>query len=672
MYRVAKTAITQTIPSLTPLSMNDIIQLLPDSVANQIAAGEVIQRPSSIIKELVENSLDAGATRIQIIVEDAGKTSVQVIDNGKGMSETDARLSFERHATSKIKDAADLFALTTMGFRGEALASIAAVAQVELRTRRENDELGVQVCIEGSRVTSQESIMCPVGANFLVKNIFFNTPVRRRYLGSNRTELKNIMTEFERIALAHPEISLSIATPEANLLDLPTSNFRQRIVNIFGKSIDKHLLNVQVDTPVVKVVGFVGSPESSKKKGAQQFLFVNGRYMKNVVFAKAVMTAYERLIPDGDQVPFFLQLFVDPGKIDVNIHPTKTEIKFEDSHTIFQILLAAVREALGRFNAIPTIDFDTSAKPEIPLFTNSIDNVQEPRINFNPDFNPFETGSNESSMQGGSKHTPNVSQGNHSTARGQGGVPRPETVMIPRDDFYFTSDNPATSNNDASQESHFYTPSDTTAQQHKENSLFDALPDTERQDWEARSADYLQYKGRYLLTAVETGLLIIDVPRAHTRVLYEEYLQQGKSQSSETQGLLFAHILELSPTHSAIMEAMSEDVEALGFNISHLGGGSFSILGVPSGIEGMDPVKLLQSIVEDAADNFHDTKDQLLHSIALSIAKRTCIPVGQYLTQDEMRDIVARLFQTSNPNITPDGRTILSILPHDSIAAKFR
>lgn len=639
--------------------MNDIIQLLPDSVANQIAAGEVIQRPSSIIKELVENSLDAGATRIQIIVEDAGKTSVQVIDNGKGMSETDARLSFERHATSKIKDAADLFALTTMGFRGEALASIAAVAQVELRTRRECDELGVQICIEGSKVTSQESIMCPVGANFLVKNIFFNTPVRRRYLGADRTELKNIMTEFERIALAHPELSLSISTPQANLLDLPASNFRKRIVNIFGKNIDKHLLNVNVDTPIVQIVGFVGSPESSKKKGAQQFLFVNGRYMKNVAFAKAIMTAYERLIPEGDQVPFFLQLFVDPGRIDVNIHPTKTEIKFEDSHTIFQILLASVREALGKFNAIPTIDFDTNDKPDIPPFVNSTIDVNEPRINYDPNFNPFETSAKNS---GGHSHTarqPRIAHPHSGNDYGSFDIPAmeeilptPETVLLTPEDLQLKTQE--------------------TPSSQEESNLFDTLASAEKQEWEAQAAEYIQYKGRYLLTSVETGLLIIDVPRAHTRVLYEEYIKQSQSHTAESQGLLFAHILELPPNQSAILEAMSAEIEAIGFNISPLGGGAFSILGVPGGIGGMDPVRLLQNIVDDASEHLDNAKDQIAHSVALSIAKRTAIPVGQHLTQEEMRELTAQLFQTSNPNVTPDGRVILSILPHESITAKFR
>lgn len=669
--------------------MNDIIQLLPDSVANQIAAGEVIQRPASIIKELVENSLDAGASRIQIVVADAGKTYVQVIDNGKGMSETDARLSFERHATSKIREAADLFALTTMGFRGEALASIAAVAQVELKTRREEDELGIQINIEGSHITEQESIVCPVGANFMVKNIFFNTPVRRRYLGNDRTELKNIMTEFERIALAHPEISMSISTPEAKLLDLPPSSFRQRIVNIFGKNLDKYLLNVQVETSAVRIVGFVGSPESSKKKGAQQFLFVNGRFMKNVVFAKAVLNAYERLIPEGEQVPFFLQLFVDPEKIDVNIHPTKTEIKFEDSHTIFQIIMAAVREALGKFNAIPTIDFDTNDRPDIPLFTGTTEAVSEPRIHYDPNFNPFEvTAKRSETSSATSKKSPLSSQ---PSATAMGFVPRPEMIDLPSQDFEFASVDiplPESHPKNTVITSHaceettlppanasritFVSTNDTLNDAtHQQSDLFAPQSPSAQLSWEPENAEYLQYRGRYLLTPVETGLLIIDVPRAHTRVLYEEYIKQGKTQSTESQGLLFAHILELTPDQSAILEAMTEEVEALGFNISSLGGGTFSILGVPGGIEGMDPVQLLRDIVSDATENAPGTKDQMLHTAALALAKRSAIPVGQHLTLDEMRDLVHRLFLTSNPNITPDGRVILSILPHDNIAAKF-
>lgn len=650
--------------------MNDIIHLLPDSVANQIAAGEVIKCPASIIKELVENSLDAGATRIQIIVTDAGKTCVQVIDNGKGMSETDARLSFERHATSKIKDAADLFALTTMGFRGEALASIAAVAQVELRTRREEDELGVQINIEGSKVTNQESVVCPVGANFIVKNLFFNTPARRRFLRSDRTELKTITDEFERIALAHPEVSFSLATPHATLFDLPASSFRQRIVNIFGKNIDKKLLNVQVDTSVVKVVGFVGSPESSKKKCAEQFFFVNGRYMKEYVFAAAVMAAYERLIPDGDKIPFFLQLFVDPEKIDVNIHPEKTEIKFEDRHTIYEVLKAAVRESLGKFNAIPTIDFDTSDRPDIPIFDQDTDATQ-PEIIYDPNFNPFD---DVSQVKGGNAQTssedyykgcevPSSNTPFAGSRSGKGGNVRSTTRTTSSRAY---SAPPYSFTDSLSIDSQF------TETQEEDKKLFETLPLQEQQEWEAAAAEYLQYRGKYMLTAVENGLLIIDISRAHTRVLYEDYIRSGTEKVHDSQGLLFAHLLELTPKQSAILEAMSTDVEALGFSISPLGNGAFSIMAVPSGIEGMDPVQLLQNIVDDAADAFSGSQDKLLQSAALTLSRRTAIPVGQHLSQEEMRELASKLFQTSNPNLTPDGKLILTILPHESIVAKFK
>ena len=336
--------------------MSDIIRLLPDSVANQIAAGEVIQRPASVIKELVENAIDAGAQHIDVLVTDAGKSSIQVIDDGKGMSETDARLSFERHATSKIREAADLFALRTMGFRGEALASIAAVAQVELRTCVEGEELGTKLVIAGSKVESQEAISCPKGSNFCVKNLFFNVPARRKFLKSNQTELSNILTEFERIALVNPNVSFTLYHNDAELFNLPAIQLRQRIMGVFGKKINQDLLSLDVDTTMVRISGFVARPESARKKGARQYFFVNGRYMRHPYFHKAIMDAYEHLIPVGEQVSYFIYFDVDPGNIDVNIHPTKTEIKFENEQAIWQILAAAVKETLGKFNAVPSID----------------------------------------------------------------------------------------------------------------------------------------------------------------------------------------------------------------------------------------------------------------------------------------------------------------------------
>ena len=348
--------------------MSDIIRLLPDSVANQIAAGEVIQRPASVIKELVENAIDAGAQHVDVLVVDAGKTSIQVIDDGKGMSETDARLSFERHATSKIREAADLFALHTMGFRGEALASIAAVAQVELRTRMEGEELGTMLTISGSKVEGQEAVSCPKGSSFSVKNLFFNVPARRKFLKSNQTELSNILTEFERIVLVNPEVSFTLHHNGAELFNLPALQLRQRIMGVFGKKINQELLSLDVDTTMVRVSGFVGKPETARKKGARQYFFVNGRYMRHPYFHKAIMDAYEQLVPVGEQVSYFIYFEVNPANIDVNIHPTKTEIKFENEQAIWQILAAAVKETLGKFNAVPSIDFDTEGMPDIPAF----------------------------------------------------------------------------------------------------------------------------------------------------------------------------------------------------------------------------------------------------------------------------------------------------------------
>ena len=369
--------------------MSDIIQLLPDSVANQIAAGEVIQRPASVIKELVENAVDAGAKSIDVVVVDAGRTSIQVIDDGKGMSETDARLAFERHATSKINKADDLFALHTMGFRGEALASIAAVAQVKLKTRHKDNEIGSELEISASKIVRQEPVSCPVGSNFMVENLFFNVPARRKFLKTNSTELNNILTAFERITLVYPEIAFTLHSNTTELINLRPGNLRQRIVDVFGKKLNHELLPVEVNTQMCHISGFVGKPESAKKKCTQQFFFVNGRYMKHPYFHKAVMNAFERLVPVGMQVPYFIYFNVNPGDIDVNIHPTKTEIKFENEQPIWQILTAAINDAIGKFCEIPSIDFDTEGQPDMPLFDPSQEIIAPPQPKYNADYNPL-------------------------------------------------------------------------------------------------------------------------------------------------------------------------------------------------------------------------------------------------------------------------------------------
>lgn len=632
--------------------MSDIIHLLPDSVANQIAAGEVIQRPASIIKELVENSLDAGATRIQVVVEDAGKSMVQVIDNGCGMSETDARLSFERHATSKIRQATDLFALRTMGFRGEALASIAAVAQVELRTRQEKDEIGTSLHIEGSKTVRQEPIACPVGANFAVRNLFFNIPARRKFLKSNQTELTNILTEFERIALAHPEVAFTLHSGGAVMQELPVGNFRQRIVNVFGKKIDSQLIPVDVDTTLAKIHGFVGMPTAARRKGAHQFFFVNGRFMRHPYFAKAVATAYERLVADGLQIPFFLKFEVDPARIDVNIHPTKTEIKFEDDNAIFQILLAAVREALGKFGAVPTIDFDVEGRPDIPTLGLSASPnyaVPAPKIHIDTSFNPFESAGKKAQSHYEETFGHDTFPSHHqAAARGsidwqqvyanalgsenKNGGPESPTPNVPRKDS-------------------------------EGGGLYQHLPNNGRSEWEVEdSSHFLQYLGRYILVPLSEGLAIIDQHKAHLRILYERYTKQLQLSQMPSQRLLFPEMLTLSPSETVVFEQLLPTLHEAGFDISPLGSGSFSILAVPTGTEGIAPTDLTASILADAMTGQADANGTVAHIVALSLARKVAMPVGQALNADEMNELVRQLFTCATPNLTPDGNKTLCII----------
>ena len=652
--------------------MSDIIQLLPDSVANQIAAGEVIQRPASIIKELVENSLDAGASHIQVVVEDAGKTLVQVIDNGSGMSATDARLSFERHATSKIKKATDLFALRTMGFRGEALASIAAVAQVELRTRKEGEELGTSICIEGSKLVSQEAISCPIGANFAVKNLFFNIPARRKFLKSNQTELTNILTEFERIALAHPEVKFTIHSAQSVLMDLPQGNFRQRIVSIFGRKIDAQLVPIHTDTTLAKIKGFVGTPTASKKKNAHQYMFVNGRYMRHPYFAKAIQTAYDRLIPEGQQVPFFINFEVDPARIDVNIHPTKTEIKFEDDSAIFQILLASVREALGKSGAIPALDFDVEGRPDIPpmRFEGESD-ITPPQIHINTSFNPFAT-ENPFTTENADRHVgKNASKGNY-----QGN----STF----DSSFERSGRPAVSHNatnwqqvydEAKKSSNHLFPDDDTLlstqadnkEQESDTPLFDVLPSAEQASVTSTlTNEFLQYHGRYIVTPLNAGLALIDQHRAHTRIIYERLMRQLKTQQAPSQRLLFPEMLTVPLSEAIVLEEIMPQLQHVGFDISPLGQGSFSILAMPLGAEGMKPAELVGSILADAVTGEAQAADTVAHLIAASLAQKIAMPVGQALCNEDMKELTEQLFTCHTPQLTPNGLpTIIMLNPEN-------
>lgn len=626
--------------------MSDIIRLLPDSVANQIAAGEVIQRPASVIKELVENAIDAGAQHIDVLVTDAGKSSIQVIDDGKGMSETDARLSFERHATSKIREAADLFALRTMGFRGEALASIAAVAQVELRTCVEGEELGTKLVIAGSKVESQEAISCPKGSNFCVKNLFFNVPARRKFLKSNQTELSNILTEFERIALVNPNVSFTLYHNDAELFNLPAIQLRQRIMGVFGKKINQDLLSLDVDTTMVRVSGFVGRPESARKKGARQYFFVNGRYMRHPYFHKAIMDAYEHLIPVGEQISYFIYFDVDPGNIDVNIHPTKTEIKFENEQAIWQILAAAVKETLGKFNAVPSIDFDTEGMPDIPAFESSpYAGIQPPKTTYNPDYNPFNTSAVPPSSYSSkpSRDWEQLYEGleHHSSAQHI-------QKSYPDDGDYFTA---------ASMEQ----PVTPTLYDHSEEAAMGE-----------KSSQHYQFKGRFILTSVKSGLMIIDQQRAHIRILYDQYLEQITRRQGASQGMLFPDIVQFPVSEVPVLQEIMEDLSYLGFELTDLGGGSYAINGIPSGIEGLNPVELIQSMVHTAMEKGGKVKEEVQSNLALTLAKAAAIVPGQVLTNEEMNGLVDGLFAVATPNYTPDGKTVLSVLQEDELEKLFK
>ncbi len=592
--------------------MNDIIQLLPDSVANQIAAGEVIQRPANVVKELVENAVDAGATKIDVYITDAGRTAIQVVDNGKGMSETDARLAFERHATSKIRCANDLFGLATMGFRGEALPSIAAVCMVELYTRRACDDVGTELAITGSKVEHQRVCTCPVGCNIKVKNIFFNVPARRKFLKSNATELNNIITAFERIALVYPAIEFTFHSNDNELMNLRPGNTHKRIADIFGKKISQLLLPVEVDTTLCNITGFVGKPESARKKCAMQYFFVNGRYMKHVYFSKAVLAAYERLIPAGEQVPFFLYFTTDPATIDVNIHPAKTEIKFENEQPIYQLLAAAVREAIGIFSNIPSIDFDTEGMPDIPIFTDNLPTTNTTTTTPPPPHTPYD---------------------------------RQHTTTEHWDDIYDLL----------------------VVREPIQPSLF-PIDETSHDTLPSQPTAFLQHNAQYILASVNSGLLVIDQHRAHIRVLYERYRQQISEQKPLSQRLLFPEAVRFTARHTVLLQTIIQEMELIGFELTPLGANNYAINAVPAGLDGINPSTLLTEMMDDAVSANATAIDDINHSLALSLAKKAAIPVGQLLTNNEMDNLLRELFACENVNYTPDGKKTFVIINDDDLS----
>lgn len=620
--------------------MSDIIHLLPDSVANQIAAGEVIQRPASVLKELVENAIDAGASYIQVVIKDAGRTLIQVSDNGKGMSETDARMAFERHATSKIREASDLFELRTMGFRGEALASIAAVAQVEMRTRRHDDELGVAIEIAGTRVFKQEQVMCEAGTTFFVKNLFFNVPARRRFLKSDNVEKSHILTEFYRIVLVNPSIEFSFFDGDEEMYRLPGSNLKMRIDALFSsqkKKIQQQLLSIETANGLVNIVGFIGKPEFAQKS-AQQYFFVNGRYMRHPYFHKAVTLAYNQLIQASDNPSYFIYFEVDTHSIDINIHPTKTEIKFENEQAIWSILSATVKEALGKFNVLPSIDFDRENAPEIPVNRN-IENIKPPQTNFNPDYNPFNASYKRPTLDWEKLY---------------GGFEK-DSAVKPSEDFGEIGVNEENQ-----------TPSTV------EHLLIESEPEQQKLSLsdEFQSANF-QFKSRFIITGIKSGMLIIDQNRAHVRILFESYLKEIELHTAHSQQLIFPEEIELNDDDMLHFKSIEEALLAVGFNLTFSAKNQVSIVGIPSMLSASGIVQLLNEMIENVRTTATDSKQNLYESIALALAKSASIKTGQVLTQQEMSDIIDRLFACQNSNYTPDGKSIHTTLTQNELLAKF-
>lgn len=616
--------------------MSDIIHLLPDSVANQIAAGEVIQRPASVVKELIENAIDAGGDSIVINIKDAGRTLIQVTDNGKGMSPTDARMSFERHATSKIKEAIDLFSIRTMGFRGEALASISSVADVEVRTRQKGEELGTYLHILGSVFQKQSAENCPEGSNFSVKNLFFNVPARRKFLKSNSNEFKNIITEIHRIALANPELNFSLFHNQSPVFEIQSENIRKRIVSLFGKNINQSLTPVDVETTLIRVTGFIGQPKFAKKGFGEQFFFVNGRFMKHPFFHRAVMHAYDRILPPDSVPSYFLYFEVDPSTIDINIHPTKTEIKFEDEQAIWHIISACIRESIGKYNLMPAIDFDQGGSIEIPLPPERGSNIFPPEIGINRYYNPFQQERSPdyphySGKPSAPDHWENLYQGMHSSTP-PAGLPERDFRGIPSLEKWED---------------------------------FQAFPDEDQKQFQ--SAGFLQFKNRYILTPVKSGLMVVDQREAHTKILYENFIRNFKTHESSSQKQLFPPVLHLNAADAEILLALQDELHMLGFEIRQEDDCNFSIEGTPGVLSHLDGRDLVEKIISSFQEQPVDLMEEIKSQLALVLAQSSAITYGSALKQEEMSALFNQLFACNSPAYSPTGKKIISIIALEEI-----
>ncbi len=615
--------------------MADIIQLLPDHVANQIAAGEVVQRPASVVKELMENAIDADATTIKLIIKDAGKTLVQVIDNGKGMSETDARLSFERHATSKIRTADDLFHLHTKGFRGEALASIAAIAHVELKTKQEGDDVGSMLIMEGSHVVEQNVVVTPKGTSISVKNLFFNIPARRNFLKSNTVELRHVIDEFQRVALAHPKISFAMYNNGSEAFNLPISNYRQRIVNIFGTKTNEKLVPVEEETEVLKISGFVGKPEYAKKTRGEQYFFVNDRFIKSPYLNHAITSAFDGLLKSGNHPSYFLYLTVNPQTIDINIHPTKTEIKFDDEHTLYALLRSAVKHSLGQFNIAPVLDFERDPSLDTPYhFTKK--ETSTPAIEVDRSFNPF-------------KET--YISGKQTTAFKQ-------QTLSNWDSLYVGLESKGTKTEHDFSEVHF------------ESAEF--TPSIFKDDTQVNQTQTTyQLHNKYIVSTIKSGMLVIDQHRAHQRILYEDFLKNLTIKEGVSQQLLFPLELHFSSQEILIINQLKEDLVHTGFVFSNVTNESIEITGVPVVVPESEVSIILEQLIGDVENEVPDSNFSATDLLAKSMAKSLAIKRGQSLKKDEQEHLVNALFACKEPNVSPENRTTFITMSVDELDKKF-
>ena len=603
--------------------MADIIHLLPDSVANQIAAGEVIQRPASAVKELLENAVDSGSHNVQLFIKDSGKTLIRIIDDGCGMSETDARMSFERHATSKIRSADDLFSIRTMGFRGEALASIAAIAQVELKTRRHDDEVGTQIEIEGAEVKLQQPVSCPPGTSISVKNLFFNIPARRNFLKSNTVEARHIIEEFERIALSHPDLVMSLHQNGLEVFQLPNSNLRQRIVNLFGSNYNERLVPVNEETTVLNISGFVGKPEFARKSRGEQFFFVNKRFIKDPYLHHAVQNAFEELLPRDSFASYWLYLDINPSKIDINIHPTKTEIKFDDERSVYSIVRASVKRSLGQYSVSPSLDFEQERSFDLP-HAMRYQPALKPSVSVNTAYNPFATGSKKIASSGWEKLFEGLK--NEST----------EIELLTSGKIQHVVD----------------------------------------QSWhhqlKSESEDFIfQLHQRYLVARVMSGLLIVDQQAAHERILFEKYLDQINRRAGPAQQNLFPQAIEFSSGDFSLMNELGDDLRAIGFDLREFGANTFVLHGTPPELETGNEKQILESLLEQFKNN------KALHNIdhhenlAKSMAKNMSIRAGRTLSPTEMKNLIDELFACEKPSLSMDGKATWVVMTPDDISKMF-